>query len=422
MKIKFSLLFLLLLANINAQSQKPLNLEDCYSLSKQNYPLIKQRELIQKSKEYSVQNASRSYLPQIAINGQATYQSDVTSLPIKLPGVEVPSLNKDQYKIYAEVNQTLYDGGMIQQQKRLQEANAVVEDQKLEVELYKLKERVNQLFFGILLIDEQLKLTELLKKDIQNGIKKTDAAISNGVGFKANGDVLKAELLKVNQRVTELKSNRRAYAEMLSLFINQAVDETMVFVKPQNPLLSQTISRPEITVFDNQSKNLEIQNDLLKAKNRPKFNLFVQGGYGRPALNMLSNKFEAYYIGGLRMNWSLGGLYTLKNEKAMIAINRKNIDVQKEVFLFNTDFTLKQQNAEIRKLQELLVADDEIINLRAEIKSSANAQLENGVITSNDYVREVNAEDQARENKVLHEIQLLMAQYAQQTTVGESLK
>ncbi len=422
MKIKLSVLFLLLLANIKVHSQKSLTLEECYSLSKQNYPLIKQRELIQKSREYSVQNASRSYLPQIAINGQATYQSDVTSLPIKLPGVEVPSLNKDQYRIYAELNQTLYDGGMIQQQKRLQEANAVVEDQKLEVELYKLKERVNQLFFGILLIDEQLKLTGLLKKDIQNGIKKTEASIANGLGFKANGDVLKVEMLKADQRVTELKSNRRAYAEMLGLFINQTVEETTVLDKPSAPSMSQTVTRPELLVFDNQSKNLEIQNELLKAKNLPKFNLFLQGGYGRPALNMLSNKFETYYIGGLRLNWSLGGLYTLKNEKAIIAINRKNIDVQKEVFLFNTGFTLKQQNAEIGKLQELLVADDEIINLRAGIKNSANAQLENGVIAPTDYVREVNAEDQARENKVLHEIQLLMAQYAQQTTAGDSLK
>jgi len=419
--MKIQLLFLcLLLCTVSAKTQttKAITLEECYTLSKQNYPLVKQRDLILKSKEYSVENATKGYLPQLAINGQATYQSQVTSIPIKLPGVDIPSLSKDQYKIYGEINQSLYDGGMIKQQKRVQEANAIVEEQKLEVELYKLKERVNQLFFGILLIDEQLKLTELVRDDIQNGIKKTNAAITNGVAFKSNADILKAELLKINQRSTELKANRKAYADMLALYLNQTVDENTRFVKPQNPLVSQTINRPELLVFENQVKNISIQNAILNAKVLPKFNLFLQGGYGRPALNLLSNKFEAYYIGGIRLNWSLSGLYTLKKDKALLDINRKNIDLQKEVFLFNTAFTLKQQSSEVTKLQELLSSDDEIISLRSGIKNATNVQLENGVINTNDYLREVNAEDQARENKLLHEIQLLMSQYTQQTTTG----
>jgi len=419
MKIQLFFLGVLLCAMVGkAQTGKALTLEECYTLARQNYPLTKQRELILKSKDYTVQNASKGYLPQISINGQATYQSDVTEIPIKLPGVTVPSLSKDQYKIYGEINQPLYDGGMIKQQKKVQEANAVVEEQKLEAELYKLKDRVNQLFFGILLLDEQLKLTELVRKDLQNGIKKTGAAIANGTAFKMNADVLKAELLKVNQRSTELKSNRKAYTEMLSLYLNQALDETTSFVKPQNPIVSQTIGRPELLVYTSQTQNLSIQNEILKAKNLPKFNLFLQGGYGRPALNMLSNTFEPYYIGGIRMNWSLSGLYTLKKDKALLDISRQNIEVQKEVFLFSTGFALKQQNAEVAKLQELLTSDDEIISLRTSIKNTANVQLENGVINTNDYLREVNAEDQARENKLLHEIQLLMAQYTQQTTTG----
>jgi outer membrane protein TolC len=417
MKSLFSLILLLFCYIVKAQN-KTLSIEECYQLAKQNYPLVKQRDLIVKSKEFSVQNASKGYLPQIAINGQATYQSDVTEIPLRLPGIDVPSLSKDQYKIYGEINQSLFDGGIIKQQKKVQETNALVEEQKLETELYKLKERINQLYFGILMVDEQTKLSLLIKQDIQNGITKTEAAISNGVAFKMNVDVLKAELLKINQRMTELKANRKAYTEMLTLFINQTFDETTSLVKPQNVMVSSTISRHELIVFESQSKNLAIQNDILKAKNLPKFNLFLQGGYGRPALNMLSNKFEAYYIGGIRMNWSLTGLYTFKKDKALLDISRQNIELQKEVFLFNTNFTLKQQNAEVIKLQELLKSDDEIISLRSGIKKTASTQLENGIINSDDYLREVNAEDQARENKLLHEIQLLMAQYNQQTTTG----
>jgi outer membrane protein TolC len=421
MRIKSLFSFMLVFVfGVKAQTTKMITLEECYDLAKQNYPLVKQRNLILKSTEYSLQNASKAYLPQVAINGQATYQSDVTSLPIKLPGVDIPTLNKDQYKLYAEVNQPLYDGGMVKQQKRMQEANAVVEEQKLEVELYKLKERINQVFFGVLLIDEQLTLTELIRKDIRNAMDKTEAAIANGAAFKTNLDILKAENLKLNQRLIELKANRKAYLEILSLYINQSLETGTTLVKPSKLVVSQTVNRPELRVFENQTKNMAIQNDVLKAKNLPKFNLFVQGGYGRPALNFLSNKFEAYYIGGIRMHWSLTGLYTLKQDKAILDINRQNIDLQKELFLYNTNFVLKQQSSEVSKLQELLQSDDEIISLRSSIKESANAQLENGVISSTDYLREVNAEDQARGNQALHEIQLLMAVYAQQNTTGES--
>ena len=172
-------------------------IEDCYRLARQNYPLLKQKELILKSKEYSIQNAGKGYLPQFSINGQATYQSDVTEIPIKIPNTNIPAISKDQYKIYTEANQTIFDGGIIKIQKQSIEANAAVEDQKLEVKLYDLKERINQMFFGILLVNEQDTLTEILKKDIQNGITKINAAIANGTALKSSSDALQAELLKL---------------------------------------------------------------------------------------------------------------------------------------------------------------------------------------------------------------------------------
>ena len=401
---------------VNGQSNS-VSLDSCYVWAKNNYPLVKQYELIAKSNEYTLENISKGYLPQININGQATYQSDVTQLPKGIPGVKV--LSKDQYKIYAEANQVIYDGGVIKQQKKLQEANSIVAGQQLEVELYKLKDRVNQLYFGILLADEQLKQIALTQNDIQLGLDKINAQIANGTALRSNADVLKAELLKSEQQKTELETNRKAFMGMLGLFIKCELNENTVFTKPTNIISSEKIRRPELLMYDYQNQIFDAQNNLLTAKNNPKLSFFIQGGYGRPAFNILSNSFDPFYIGGLRFTFPISGFYTLRNERELIRINRKTMEVQKNTFLFNTQLTLKQQSADITKFQNFLKTDDEIISLRTNVKKAALAQLENGVINSSDYLREVNAEGGARQNKILHETQLLMAQYNERNTTGE---
>ncbi|MES2454648.1 MAG: TolC family protein [Bacteroidota bacterium] len=439
-----------------AQNPGQIELSESYRLAEQNYPLTRQRELISKTAEFSVQNLQKGYLPQIFINAQGSYQSEVTQLPIKLPGAEIEPLSKDQYKIFADVSQVLYDGGTIRQQKELQQANAAVEQQKLEVSLYQLKDRVNQLFFGILLIDKQIRQHELLSSDLELGLKKVQALIANGTALKSNGDVLMADLLKNKQHLIELKAARKAYTHMLGLFIGREISENTVIVQPPslnvmsatnpasqtnstfqtNPSIvfqknstAQTnstslinsisqINRVELQLYRQQGKYLDAQDKLLTTKTLPKLSLFAQGGYGRPALNMLSNNFKGYYIGGLRLTWSPSVLYTLKQERQLININRNTIDLQKETFLFNTNLTLVQQNTELSKYQELLGTDAEIVQLRARIKTASLAQLDNGVINSNDYLREVNAENQARLSESMHQVQLLMAQYNQHITTG----
>jgi outer membrane protein TolC len=286
------------------------------------------------------------------------------------------------------------------------------------VELYKLKDRINQLFFGILFINEQLRQNELLKKDLQLGIDKAKANVANGTAFKSSLNVLIAEQLKVNQKATELKFTRKGYLDVLSLFIHKQLPADLVLIKPLTPAVQQQVSRPELNLYGKQLKSLDIKEKSVSARNLPKFNLFLQGGIGKPALNMLNNALEPFAIGGLRMSWSLTGFYTSKGEKAIIKVSRREIDLQKENFLLNTDFTVKQQDAEIGKQIELLESDDEIITLRAGIKETSAVQLQNGVINTSDYLREVNAEDQARLSKILHEIQLLMAQYNKKTTIG----
>lgn len=408
----------LLMIVISIRAQSSLSIDECYTLARQNYPLIQQHELLLKSKAYSLATIAKGYLPQVSINGQATYQSDVTEVPIRLPGVDVPSISKDQYKLYGEVSKSLYDGGLLRNQKATVESNAQIEESKLEVELYKLKERINQLYFGILMIDEQLKQSEIVKKDIQLGLARINGSIEQGAALKSSADILKVELLKANQRSIELKSSREAFVSMLTLFINQPISEATEFVRPANPVITEEIKRPELLLFKSQLGLIDVQKQSIRSRSMPKIGLFVQGGYGRPALNMLRNEFDFYYIGGVRLTWSLSGLYTRNRENAILDINRNLIYVHQKTFLFNTNFSLKQQQSEVTKLQELVKTDDEIITLRMRIKSTALPQMENGVIGTSDYLREVNAEDQARQTHLLHEIQLLMAQYNQQSTSG----
>lgn len=417
------LITILLLFPVITQAQeiKALSLEQAYDLAQQNYPLIKQRDLLKQTANISVDNLSKGFLPQFSLSGQATYQSDVTQVKIPIPGVALTPLSKDQYKVLADVNQLIYDGGIIKQQKNIQQLNEAAEQQKVEVELYKLKERINQVYLGVLFLDEQVKQVELVKDDLNSGIKKTEAQVKNGVAFRSNLNVLKAELLKADQRAIEIKASRKGLTDVLGLLINQTLTEDVVLQKPavQLSVMSDEIQRPELKLYSTQESLLNGQYNIIDCRNRPKASLFIQGGYGRPGLNFLDNDFAFFYTTGLRFNWSFGGLYTQKKEKQLVEINKKIIGIQKETFLLNTNTSLKQQESEVNKLNQLIAKDNEIIDLRLSVKEAANAQLENGVITANDYLREVNAEDQARQSLITHQVQLLQAQINYQTISGK---
>ncbi|TAL45500.1 MAG: TolC family protein [Chitinophagaceae bacterium] len=413
--------FMLFPFALMAQDINSLNLQKANNMAQQNYPLIKQRDLIKQTTGYTVDNLSKGFLPQLSLSGQATYQSEVTQVKVPVPGFNIESLNKDQYKILADVNQLIYDGGVIKQQKNIQQLGEEVEQQKVEVELYKLKERINQLFLGVLYVDEQLKQVDLVKEDLNNGIKRVEAQVNNGVAFRSNLNVLKAELLKADQRIIELKASRKGFTDILGLFINQALPEDIKLEKPvvEGSVLSNEIQRPELKLYTTQEKLLGGQFQLIDSRNKPKASLFWQGGYGRPGLNFLKNEFDFFYTTGLRLNWAFGGLYTQKKEKKIVELNQKTVNIQKEVFLLNTNTELKQKQSEVNKLQKLITTDKEIIDLRIKVKDAAKAQLENGVITANDYLREVNAEDQSRQSLITHEVQLIQAQINYQTISGK---
>ncbi|MBI5856716.1 MAG: TolC family protein [Sphingobacteriales bacterium] len=404
-----------------SQPVQKLTLEQAYDLSAKNYPVVKQKDLIKQTAAISIDNLQKGFLPQFGISCQATYQSDVTKVPVSLPGFFIEAPAKDQYKLVADVSQLIYDGGLTKEQKTLQQLNATVEDQKVEVELYKLKERINQIYLSILYLDEQLKQVELVKADIQTGIKRVDAQVQNGVSFKSNLNMLKAELLKAEQRNIEVKASRKGLVDALALFTGEQLNENVQLEKPvfAETALATEIVRPELRLYSEQQKLIGQQNRLITVKNLPKASLFFQTGYANPALNMLKHGFDYYYIGGVRFNWSLGGLYTKKKEKEQVEVNKKIVEVQKETFLLNTNTQLKQQQAEIDKLKQLIASDNEIIALRKSVTDAAKAQLENGVITANDYLKEVNAEDQSRQSLITHQVQLLQAQINYQTISGK---
>lgn len=420
-QLKAGIIGVLIPALLWGQDNGPLNLQLAYDLAQKNYPITKQSGLIEQMASLTIDNLSKGYLPQVTLSGQATYQSDVTKVPVNLPGFNIESPSKDQYKVVADLNQLIYDGGTIKQQKVVQQLNANVEEQKVQVELYKLKERINQFYLGVLFIDEQLKQVGLVSQDLQIGIKRVQAQVDNGTVLRSNLNVLKAELLKNDQRAIELKATRKGLIETLSLFLGQNLPENTVLEMPSQAAFTPTVevARPEIKLFREQTSLNNQQNNLIKAKNLPKASLFVQGGYGRPGLNVLTNEFDLYYIGGVRFNWSLGGLYTKKKEKQLVEVNKRVIDIQQETFLLNTNTQLKQQQSDIEKLQQLVATDDEIIDLRHQVTEAAKAQLENAVITANDYLREVNAEDAAKQTRIMHQVQLLQAEINYQTISGK---
>lgn len=419
--IKHCLKITVLLLAIGVQAQdNRLTLEQAYDLARQNYPVIKQKDLVRKTADLTIENLNKGYLPQFTISGQATYQSDVTRIGANIPGIKIDAPGKDQYKVQAELNQLLYDGGTTHAQINVQNANAQVEDQKTEVELYKVKDRINQLYLGILLVDEQVKQVDLVKNDIQLGIKRVEAQVKNGTAFRSSQLTLEAELMKNDQRVIELKANRNGLVDVLSLFINKQLPEDVQLEQPVIPatLVKESVTRPELKLYNYQTELFRVQNGLVSAKNRPRTSLFVQGGYGRPALNLLNNKFDWFYIAGVRFNWSLGNLYTTKKERELLQVNQRLVDVQKELFMLNTNTQLKQQQAEVNKLSQLIQSDQQIIGIRSQVKEAANAQLSNGVITANDFLKEVNAEDEAKQSLITHQLQLLMAQINARTISG----
>ncbi|MBE7171021.1 MAG: TolC family protein [Williamsia sp.] len=403
---------LLLLLSLPAVSQSlsALSIQQAFDLSALHYPAGRRKELITEAEKLLIRTAATNRLPQLATYAQASYQSDVTRLDLSLPGFKAPLLSKDQYKAYADLSQSIYDGGQFRKQRAVQQTNSAVEQSKLDVELYSLKNRISQLYLGVLYQQELLKQTNLLLNDVRTGISKVKPQVENGTVLRSNLLLLEAQALQTEQRAIEIYHTRKGLLDALAVLLDTTFSDSIKLELPA-PAATPTrvLARPELRLYNNQLKLLAAQKGLADIKNRPRLAAFVQAGAGRPALNFLSNSLKGYYIGGLRLNWSLGGLYTVRQDKKLLETNQRAVDLQKQTFVLNTAAQLRQQEAEIRKAEALMASDSKLIQLRKQISDAAKAQLENAVITTNDYLKEINAEDEVRQQLIIHQIQLLQA-------------
>lgn len=404
-------------------------LEQCREHARNNYPLVKQFGLIEKTAGFNLSSVEKAYLPQVNFSARATYQSDITQLPPELGQAisqftgkpfSFPSLTKDQYQAVIDVSQVIWDGGAIKAHKNEIKANAEVDKRKLESELYTLNERVHQLFFGILLLDEQLAAIRILQNELQINFDKIKALRNNGMANQTDEDMIMVEQINARQRETDLLSARKSFIEILGALTGLALNENSKPEKPAQPELvfQQENKRPELLLFDAQNDVLESKRQLIDAGNLPKMAAFVQGGYGKPGLNMLTNDFSAFYLAGLRLSWNLSNLYTRKNSLQTIGTGKKVLEVQKETFNFNIELLNKQQKNEIEKLNLNLQNDEKIISLRKNIKKATEKKLQNGTAIVTDLLREVNAENLALQNRLLHEIQLLSAIYQYKNNIN----
>ena len=321
-----------------------------------------------------------------------------------------------------ELQQKIWDGGGIRMQKKQTIAEAEVEKEKLNVDMYALNDRVNDLYFGILLLDEQIKQNTLLQDELERNYRQITAYVENGIANQADLDAVKVEQLNTKQKRVDLVSSRAAYLKMLSLLIGEALSPETVLEKPVPQSMVSAVSeirRPELALFDAQGAGLQVQEKALSVRHLPQFGLFVQGAYGNPGLDMLKNEFSPYYMAGVRLSWNFGSLYTLKNDRRVIEKKRQQLDNNRDVFLFNTRLEMTQQDQAIHSLEKQMRDDDEIIRLRTNIRKAAEAKVANGTLTVTEMLRELTNESLARQSKAMHEIQRLMGIYQLKYTTND---
>ena len=401
-------------------------LEECQLAAEKNYPLIQQMDLIRQTTDLTVQNIQKGWLPQVSAMAQATYQSDVTAFPDQMQslyqqmGINMQGLKKDQYRIGIDVQQTVYDGGAIKNQKEVVRQQGNVEAAQNEVNLYHVRKRVNEMYFALLLLDDQIQLNRDLQELLNGHEKKLSSMFKNGTAAESDYQNIKAERLNVMQQLTNLQSQRQTMARMLSVFCGIEITNP---VKPKAVNLTQGNNRPELRLIDAQMRLVDAQEKALNSALMPRFVIFAQGFYGYPGYNMFEDMMHRQWsfngMIGARLSWNIGPLYTRKNDKAKLDAQRSMFNVQRDVFLFNNNLEKIQQSESIDRFRRLMADDEEIITLRSQVRKAAESKLRHGIIDVNDLLREINAENAARVQQSMHEIEMLKEIYELKYTLNE---
>lgn len=411
-----TLLFItgLFIAHLTAgQVTTHTTLPECQEKARENYPLLNKFALLNEANELEVEKLGKVYLPKLNFSGQATYQSEVTKVPIEIPNMSIPEPPKDQYKLTLDLNQMIYDGGITSTQKDLREYDLSIENKKVEGGLYEVKKKVTDLYFNILLLKKNREVLELSKETIEAKKKNLEAGVRHGAVLEKDLNVLRAELLKLEQSILELENGISTSLAILSEFTGEEYDLKTTFMLPQPEVAYDTdpSGRLDYQLLSLQQNKLMLNRELINEGRRPKLTGFAQAGYGRPGLDMLSDEFGSFYILGAKLSWNLWNWQEKELDLKMIDIQQNFIENQKEVFEKNLTVELKRAFRELDKYEKLIRTDEEIIRLREEIRQTASAQLNNGTITSSEYVDDVNAETEAKLNKEVHKLKLVRAKY-----------
>lgn len=418
------LTFIIIILAVSAHAQ---TLEECQQAAEKNYPVIKRYDLIGRTTELTVSNLQKEWLPRITASAQATYQNAVAAWPESIKsvyqrmGLDMKGLKKDQYKVGIDVQQTLYDGGVISSQKRIARQEGKLQEVQNDVNQYQLRQRVNEMYFSLLLLNEQIRLNDDVKALLLSSEKKLAAMVKGGTAATSDYENVMAERLGVEQQNSSLKAQQQMLQRLLSVFCGMEVNHLQ---KPKPAEVSTTTNnRPELSMFDSQIKLVEAKEKALNARLMPKLGLFAQGYYGYPGLNMfedmISRKWRLNGIVGVRLSWNVGALYTRKNDKARLRVQRELIENARDVFLFNNNMEQIQQTDNISRFRTMMQGDDEIIALRTNVRKAAESKLVHGIIDVNSLLREINNENAAKVQQAIHEIDMLKEMYNLKYTNNE---
>lgn len=416
MKSKLLILIVVCLA-LNATAQKKLTLQECYDLVDQNYPLAKQVDLLNQKTTFEIDALNTAKLPKMDLNAQATYQSEVIGFPTALSGVN--TMNKDQYRATMDINQLIYNGGAIAAHAKLKQAQTKTQQQQVALNIYATKNKINQYFFSILLLQEKKKLLESKDELLISKVKEVKVGVKYGAILPTSELVLEAERFKIKQQVTEINFENAKMLESLAQLTYAEINSTTILEAPTSEIKSENGLRPELVFFELQNEQIESSKSVLAKSNSPKLYAFGQAGYGNPGLNMLDNSFQPFYIVGLKTSWNILDWGKVKKERKALDVAQELVQTEKENFELNNKLELQQLDKDIKKMKELLKSDLEIIQIHEKIVKSADAQMKNGVITTSDYLTEVIRLFEAKNNLAQHQVTLKLAQSNYQVSTGK---
>lgn len=404
---KSIVVILLMFLTFSAKAQ--ITLKQLQEQARANYPAIRKYGLVEQSRDFTLSNVAKGNLPQVLFQGNASYQSSVTRLPIDVGkfGIDYEGLPRDQYNTSVTISQVIYDGGKIAAEKKIARAQADVQNEQINVMMYGIRESVNRLFFSILLIDEQLLHNILLQDDLRLVQKNVEAMITGGVANQSDADLVSVELIRARQQEEMLHTFRRTYLSMLSTFIGTPIDASVKLRKPTEALFPTVNNRPELSFYNAQQRLLDLQQSSLDVSLRPRVDIFLQGGVGNPGLNMFKNGWDAYYKVGATVSWNIGALYRRKNDTQLIDMEKQQVNVNRETFLFNIRIQEQQLKGQIENIRSQIAHDDEIIRLRENIRRASEKRVESGIETVNEMLRDINAVSEARQQRAIHEVELL---------------